>query len=218
MKLFFALLFILLLQFPSFAQNVFTRDISSCEFKSVTFSQVIQALQRKSQDVDNTKQGFNYVFTGQAQKLMNNKVTVSLTELSLFEALKYTSMLAKVKLKYDGNTVICMAPKEKFKEPVIRESYVRRTPKFLASIKLPLKELKEEELTINELVKIIKNKSKEADSAGKGVNILSLAGSSQLKQSISLKNVSVYAALRYAAIAAGVTMKIDRAAIVLGSK
>jgi hypothetical protein len=85
-------------------------------------------------------------------------------------------------------------------------------------MKLPLKELNEEEVTINELVKIIKKKSKEADTAGKGVNILSLAGSNQLKQSIFLKNVSVYAALRYVSIAAGVTMKIDRAAIVLGSK
>jgi hypothetical protein len=102
MKLFYALLLVLLLQFPSFAQNVFNRGIPACEFKRATFSQVIQALQRKSQDVDTAKQGFNYVFTGQAQKLMNNKVTVSLTELSLFEALKYTSMLAKVKLKYEG--------------------------------------------------------------------------------------------------------------------
>ena len=68
-----------------------------------------------------------------------------------------------------------IVPKEKFKEPVIKESFVRRDQRLLSSLKLSLKELKEEEVTITELVKIIRKKAKEADPTGKGINILSLA-------------------------------------------
>ena len=210
-------LLLLFFELNSFSQTFFRQEISQSDFRDITIHQAIQNLQRKSQDVDKLKQGFNYVFTAKASKLADKKLTLSLTQLPLYDAIKYTALTTKLQIKFERRTVIILAPGEKFKDPVIKEQFVKRDARLLAALRLPCKTLNVTKLSLQDTFKAIKAESVKSDKTGKGINILDISGS-KAKSILSLKNTSIYEALRYTAIAAGIPMKIDRSAIVFGKK
>ena len=210
-------LLLLFFELSSFSQTFFRQEISQSDFRDVTFHQALQNLQRKSQDVDKLKQGFNYVFTNKASKLANKKLTLSLTQLPLYDAIKYTALTLKLNVKFERKTVIILAPGEKIKDPVIKEKFVKRDPRLLSALRLQCKSVSANKLSLKDIFKTIKTESVKSDSTGKGINILDISGSGA-KPIMSLKNISVYEALRYTAIAANIPMKLDRSAVVFGKK
>ena len=209
------ILLILFVQNFTYSQSFFRQPVKATDFRDITLHQAMQSLQRKSQDADKLKQGFNYVFSAKASKHIDKKITLSLNEIPLFEAIKYTLMTLKMEAKFELKTVIILAPGEKYKSPVIQEKFVKRDPRLLSALKLRCKEIDAENLSFKEVLKLIKNQSVESDKNKKGINLLDISGASSKKLTLKLKNLSVYEALRYSSIAANVSMKIDRSAIVL---
>ena len=208
-------LLFLFFELSSFSQTFFRKEISQSDFRDVTFFQAIQNLQRKSQDVDKLKQGFNYVLTPKASKLAAKKLTLSLTQLPLHDAIKYTALSVKLEVKFERKTVIILTEGEKLKDPVIKEKFVKRDPRLLSSLRILCKTVSANQSSLRDVIKSVKVESIKSDPAKKGINILNISGSSA-KLTLSLNNTSVYEALRYTAIAAGISMKIDRSAIVFG--
>ena len=213
----FLILLLLYFELNTYSQTFFRQEISQSDFRDVTFLQAIQNLQRKSQDIDKQKLGFNYVFTAKAAKFADKKLTLSLTQLPLSEAIKYTALSAKLELKFERNTLIILAPGEKFKEAVIKEQFVRYDERLLNSLRLECKSVSSNMLDLKDVLQLIRDESVKSDKNGKSINILDISGSTA-KTLISLKNTSVYEALRYTAIAAGTAMKLDRSAIVFQKK
>ena len=140
-----------------------------------------------------------------------------MTQLPLSEAIKYTALSAKLELKFERNTLIILAPGEKFKEAVIKEQFVRYDERLLNSLRLECKSVSSNMLDLKDVLQLIRDESVKSDKNGKSINILDISGSTA-KTLISLKNTSVYEALRYTAIAAGTAMKLDRSAIVFQKK
>ncbi len=212
-----ALLLLLFFELNSFSQTFFRQEITQSDFRDVTIHQAIQNLQRKSQDVDKLKQGFNYVFTPKASKFADKKLTLSLTQLPLHDAIKYTALTLKLDVIFERKTVIITTSGEKLKNPVIKEQFVKRDPRLLNALRLQCKTVNSNKAELPDILKSIKEESKKSDKSGKGINLLDISGS-KAKPILSLKNTSVYEALRYTAIAAGISMKIDRSAVVFGKK
>ena len=206
---------LLIFELSSFSQTFFRTEISKSDFRDVTLMQAVQNLQRKSQDVDKLKEGFNYVFTPKAKKLIENKITLSLTPLPLFQAIKYTAMTLKMEVKFELRTVIFFAPGEKYRNPVLKEKFIKKDPRLLESLKLRCKETQANNTSIGEVLKSIKEQSRLSDKEGKGINILNISGDSSKTLTMSLKSLSAYDAIRYTCIAGNVTMKLDRSAVVL---
>lgn len=202
-------------ELSSFSQTFFRSEISKCDFRDITIEQAIQNLQRKSQDADKQKLGFNYVFTQKAQKLMNNKITLSLTQLPLFEAIKYTTLTLKMGVKFELRTVVIFAPGEKYKDPVLKEKFIKKDPRLLASLKLRCKDIQAAGTGLNDVLKTIKEQARESDKNIKGINVMNISGDASKKLTLSLKNLSVYEALRYTCIAGDIKMKLDRSAVVI---
>ena len=101
MYFWFSTFLLLLSSAQAFEQKYFHVEIPATEFNKVTVSQAIQTLQRKSMDIKGSAHGFNYVLTKKARRLLNKKISVSLTILPLFEAIKYTALVAHLQVKYE---------------------------------------------------------------------------------------------------------------------
>lgn len=209
--------FIFLFELSSYSQSFFRSEISKCDFRDITLEQAIQNLQRKSQDVDKQKLGFNYVFTQKAQKMINKKISLSLNQLPLFEAIKYTTLTLKMEVKFELRTVIIFAPGEKYQDPVIKEKFVKKDPRLLQSLKLRCQVIQANQVSLNDILRTIKDQAGKSDKNGKGVNVLNISGGAS-KITLNLKNLSAYEALRYTCIASGVKMKLDRSAVVIQKK
>lgn len=200
-------------ELSSFSQTFFRQEISESDFRDVTFLQALQNLQRKSQDIDKEKKGFNYVFSEKASKMAEKKLTLSLTQIPLYQAVNYTALTLKLEVVFERKTVVILAPGEKLKNPVTNDKYVKKDPGLLNALRLPCETLSADRIELSKVFDSIKEQSAKADKNGKNINLLNISGSSA-KPLLSLKNVSVYEALRYTAIAAGIKMKIDRSAVV----
>lgn len=204
-------------ELSSFSQTFFRQEISESDFRNVTFLQALQNLQRKSQDIDKLKQGFNFVFSEKASKMAEKRLTLSLTQIPLYQAVNYTALTLKLEVIFERKTVVILAPGEKLKNPVTNDKYVKKDPRLLNALRLHCETLSADRTELSEVFDSIKDQSAKADKNGKSINLLNISGS-PAKPLLSLKNVSVYEALRYTAIAAGIKMKIDRSAVVFEKK
>lgn len=211
---YFTLLLILTLNSGAFEKKHFSGSVSASEFKNVTLLQAVEALQRKSQDISGTN-GFNYVFSAKATTAVNKKVDVSLSELPLFEAIKYVAMMANLKVGYDQTTVIFLDAKEKFSDPILKDKYLKPNGQLLSVLKLKSGEHYFYEKTLKDAIKSVREESRKIDPSKKGLNILLINSKPKSKIYMKCQKVSYYSLLKYIALASGIKINLEPSAMII---
>jgi hypothetical protein len=210
--------FLLLSSVQAFEQKYFQVEIPATGFKEITVSQAIQALQRKSLDIKGSELGFNYVFTKKASSQLNQKISLNLTRLPLFEAIKYTALVAGLQVKYERGTVIFLAAKEKYKDPIIQDKLIKLKPQLLSTLRLKSGHYNFNDISLSQAIKKIQQQSREIDPLKKGVNVLIIKADSSAKINLDSQGLSFYSLLKYISLSSGVQMKLDSSAIILTNK
>ena len=77
------------------------------EFSSATLDEAIEFLRRKSQNLDPEKTGVNIILQGNA-KSATARLTLSLREVSIWDALNYCAQLAGLQLKESESAIILL--------------------------------------------------------------------------------------------------------------
>ena len=201
----------------AFEHKFFQSEIPATDFNNVTVSQAIQALQRKSKDIQGSKSGFNYVFSTKASKKLNQKISISLTVLPLDDAIKYTAMVSDLRIKFEAGTVLFMANGEKYKDPIVKDKFTRFSPQMLHALKLKIDDMNFEGTKLSEAGKTIQKSARAIDPQKKGVNLLIINANPKTKVTMNTQGLPIYSLLKYMAFSAGVTMKMERAAIIFTS-
>lgn len=81
--------------------------IPKLKLDNVSLSLALEAIQRKSKDIDPAKKGVNIVLQEKNEKILNRKITLDLDDIPVKDAIKYTILGSGLLLTYkdDGRTV-----------------------------------------------------------------------------------------------------------------
>ena len=206
-------------QIFAFENKHFQAEVPSSNFKGITLIQAVQSLHRKSQEIPGAgKEGFNYLFTEKAALAANNQISVSLTELPLFEALKYVSLLANLKIKFDRKCVIFSEKRENVSDPYLRDKFTKIKPAILKNLKTQSSPYSIDKIEVNEVLKKIQADSRKKDPEKKGLNLLIMGESQNSTVYLQCQGESFYSLLKYIAIASGMQIKFDNSALIFKKK
>jgi hypothetical protein len=189
--------------------------IPSLDFRNATFAESVQFLRAKARALDPTHPDLNIEIAPVAAG-HDAKITLSLKEISLAEALHYLAAKADLNVRY-GATAISLEPGpaaewKRLKMPASPES--ARLKEKALSIIIPKLEFREASLT--ESLDFIQAKSRSLDPDQRGVNIVNLdVPVADARFTLSLTKVPVYEALRYVAELAGGKLFVEPEALVL---
>ena len=147
------------------------------------------------------------------------RITMSLTDVPLSEALHYVAQLAGVEVGYTADAAVLRAPAVTLTPPatVPTGSPLRQKA---GSIIIP--SVKFAGATLNECVEFLRIKGRELDPAKQGLNILldaqGATQSANAQITLELKDVPLLEALRYVAELAGLDLAVEQSAITLKGK
>lgn len=206
-------------QLFAFQNKHFQAEISQSNFKNVTISQAIQSLHRKSQEIPGAgKDGFNYAFTPKAALSLNVKISLSLTQLPLFEALRYVSLQANLKVSFDRECVIFASQEETITDPYLRDRFTKIKPQMLKALKTKSSSYNLDQLKLSEVIRQVQKDARNLDPDKKGLNILLMSKGQDPNVTLSSKSSSFYSLLKYIALASNMQIKFDHSALLLTEK
>jgi hypothetical protein len=189
--------------------------IPSLDFRDATLAESVQFLRAKARALDPTHPDLNIEIAPVAAG-NDAKITLSLKEISLAEALHYVAAKAGLNVRYSA-TAISLEPGpaaewKRLKMPASPES-AKLKEKALAII-MPKLELRDASVT--EALDFIQAKARDLDPEKRGVNIVNLdLAAADARLTLSLTKVPVYEALRYVAELAGGKLLVEPEALVL---
>ena len=220
--------------------------IPRLDFRDATVAEAVEFLKKKSAELDTAepdpaKRGVNFVLNlGAAPEAAPQRLTLSLSNIPLLEALKYVTGLASLKFKVERSAVVIVPVGAKTKSsdaplvrgtPDAREMIARK----LNSIIIPRLEFRD--ATLREAIDFLKKKTADLDTAEpeparRGVSIVlrlpATAGATaepgvenppgqpvEKRITLSLKNVSLMEAFKYTAALAGCQVRIEPYALTI---
>jgi hypothetical protein len=176
-------------------------------FQNATIEEVVDYLRTK---------GVNIILNKSVED-ESPKVTLSLANVPLLEALRYSAELAQLQLTADDNAIVLQSWSF---TPASEESKasVGEVPKALVharTIVFPSIEFRDG--TVTEVVDFLRIKSQQLEPSKAGVNLVLKPDAAAVgaKISLTLKNASLADALKYVAALAGLELKADDSALVL---
>ncbi len=184
------------------------------EFVDATVTEAVTFLTAKSRALDPEKTGVNIVL--KLPEGDTTKLSLSLEDIPLSEALKYLTGLANLKIGTTPDAILL--------QPVEGQAALAEpaagTPeaallKRARSIVLPSVEFKD--ATVTECVDFLRAKSRDLDPQKKSVNILVMPSktSGDVKITLNLTNVSVVDVLNYVAELSGLKLEVNASAFAL---
>lgn len=184
------------------------------EFVDVTVKEAVDFFIAKSRALDPKKTGVNIVLKLPATD--TTKLSLSLEDVPLSEALKYLAGLANLKLVASPDAIL-LKPVEG--QAVLAEP-AAGTPeaallKRARSIVLPSVQFKD--VTVTECVDFLRAKSRDLDPQKKPVNIVMMPSktSGDVEITLNLTNVSVLEILHYVADLSGLKLEVNASAFAL---
>ena len=176
-------------------------------FQNATIEEVVDYLRTK---------GVNIILKKSAED-ESPKVTLSLANVPLLEALRYSAELAQLQLTADDNAIVLQSWSF---TPASKESKasVAEVPKALVHARtIVFPSLEFRDATVTEVADFLRIKSQQLDPSKAGVNLVLKpdAAVASAKITLSLKNVSLSDTLKYVAALAGLELKADDSALVL---
>jgi hypothetical protein len=189
--------------------------IPSLQFRDATLAESVQFLRAKARALDPAHPDLNIEIAPAADG-NDAKITLSLKQVSLAEALHYLAALAGLNVRF-GATAISVEPGpaaewKRLKMPASPES-AKLKEKALAMI---IPKLEFREAALMQALDFIQAKSRSLDPDQRGVNIVNLdLAAADARLTLSLTNVPVYEALRHVAELAGGKLFVEPEALVL---
>lgn len=211
--------------------------IPKLEFRDATVSEVVDCLRMRSgcePGTDPEKRDVNFVLNlSAAPESAPPRLTFSLSNIPLLEALKYMTSLANLKFKVERSAVVIVPVGTKTNSaPALPARGVPGTPEQFArekiarklnSIILPRIEFRD--ATLREAVDFLMKKSAdletaEPDLARRGLSVVlkapsTVGDSGEKRVTLSLKNVSLADAFKYTTELAGCQMRIEPYALTI---
>ncbi|MBK8092403.1 MAG: hypothetical protein IPK32_10625 [Verrucomicrobiaceae bacterium] len=170
-------------------------------FTNATLEEAIEFIRLKSRDLDSAttdaaQKGVNIILKESAQKT-TAKITLHLKDVPLGELLRYVTELSQTKFQMTPFAILITGISEPEVKPATATA---RAVPVAAKNEIILPQVEFQEATLDEAISFIRIKSRDADPAKQGVNILlKPGGGANAKITLSLKNVPVNEALRYIA-------------------
>lgn len=213
--------------------------IPHLDFRDATVAEAVDFLRMKSADLDTAepdpvKRGVNFILnlTGTSEA-PPSRLTLSLSNIPLLEALKYVTSLANLKFKVERNAVVILPVGVKVKSPAMllaggvpgtpEQSAREKIARKLNSIILP--KIAFRDATLREAVDFLKKKAAdldtaEPDPARRGLSVVlkapsTVGDSGEKRITLSLKNVSLADAFKYTAELAGCQVMIEPYALTI---
>lgn len=209
--------------------------IPRLEFRDATVTETVDCFRRMFTGFDepNPARGdMNFVLNLGAMPASElPRITVSLTDIPVLEALKYVTGLANLKFKVERSAVVIVPLDAKTKPasaPLVRAAPGERTIQGKVSGKLNsiiVPQLHFRDATLREAVDFLKKKTvdldtAEPDPARRGFSVVlklppTTGDSGEKRITLSLKNVPLMDAFKYTAELAGCEMAIDPYALTI---
>ena len=225
--------------------------IPRLDFRDATVAEAVEFLKKKSAELDTAepdpaKRGVNFVLNlGAAPEAAPQRLTLSLSNIPLLEALKYVTGLASLKFKVERSAVVIVPVGAKTKPaaaPLVQGAPDARTRILqekvthkLNAIIIPRLEFRD--ATLREAIDFLKKKTADLDTAEpeparRGVSVVlrlpATAGATaepgvenppgqpvEKRITLSLKNVSLMEAFKYTAALAGCQVRIEPYALTI---
>lgn len=195
--------------------------LPSLKFKETPLKDVVDYLKMKSRELDPARQGVN-VLARPGEKRLETPITLTLTNVTLGDALHAVADLAGMRMQVQAYAVIldvarptaaaAPAPAPAAAAPLLQGDEVKRAERII----LPFVEFRD--ATVEEAIEFFRTKSLAHDPDKKGVKIL-LRGDAKSapKLTLSLKDVPLMEALRYTAELAQLQLKAAPDGLVLAA-
>lgn len=218
--------------------------IPKLEMREATFDEALQLLRKKAVEFDPDKKGVKIVVKPGFVPNPDVRITVSLTNIPLIEAMKYVTGLADVGFVATADALMVQPasgpapgageapPRIPGLDPVplpppgaaaapqppkIETEVTAESPALKKANEIIIPNLEFREATLDEAIAFLRVKAKELDPDKTGINIVvKPGGNSDARITISLTNIPLIEALHYVAELAGLRMKAEKNAVVLG--
>ena len=210
--------------------------IPRLEFRDATVAEVVDCLRKRCECETETDpmRDVNFVLNlSAAPETAPQRITVSLSNIPLFEALKYVTSLANLKFKIERNAVVITSLDARTKPsnaPLVRgvpgtpeQSAREKLARKLSSIIAPRIEFRD--ATLREAVDFLRKKAADLDTTEpdltrRGMSVVlkapsTVADSGEKRITLSLRNVSLMDAFKYTAELAGCQMTIESYALTI---
>lgn len=182
------------------ATKLKTIILPSVAFTNATLEEAVEYLRIKSRDLDTAPgltKGVNILLRNGDKPAPT--ITLDLREVALGDVIRYVAELAGLEMRVEPFAIL-VAPK-------LTAKPIRANTDAASPIILPQVEFRD--ATLDEAITFIRIKSRDVDTAGKGVNILVKPGGVAGTISLSLKQVPVNEALRYVAELTGHKLTVE---------
>ena len=185
------------------------------DFRDATLREVVEFLVVKSKALDPAGKGVNVVL-GDEGKASDTKITLTLSNIPLSEALRYVASLAGLGLREDEFAIFIGRPQEAVAKPVAGVSGGGGK----ADTRWIFPKLDFRDATLREAVEFLIVKSKTLDASGTGANILirNAEKSGAAKITLSVADVPLSEVLRYVAALANCEVTREEFAFIIGPK
>lgn len=186
--------------------------IPKLDFRDASLAEGISFLRQKAVSLDPEHKGVNLVLNAPPGE--QPKITISLTNVPLSEAVKYVAKLAGLGVSADEGAIVigpAAAANVSAESKAATESAAAKKAKALILPKLEFREA-----TVREGVDYFNAKARTLDPEQVGVNIVLATGAgADTKVSLSLSDISIYDALSYVAKLANLDLAADDHALTL---
>ena len=184
-------------------------------FEEAGLTPIIDFLEGESRKHDPKGEGVNFVLHSSLAK----RVTLSLRNISLGGAVKYTAMLSGLQVRLDGDAIVLFSSKQG-ELPVQNLIDLPSEPAQIEVMREKLKriivqDISFEEANITQVVGFLSDESRKLDPKGEGVNIVAAACKGAKPITIALRNVALFDALMYITTLSDTQFRIDSDAIVI---
>ena len=187
--------------------------IPQMEFHNATLSDAVAFLQIRSRQLDPDKKGINIIIAPEAAKT-EAKITLSLKDIPLSEALRYVAELSGLAIGYEKDAVRLQlmkvqgevaAPTSPFPKP--------KNATTLNAERIIFPKVEFHESSLSDVVAFLRIKSLELDKEKKGVNLIitpeAARKAKETKITLSLTNIPLATILNYLSNLAGLTIQYD---------
>ncbi|TCO89415.1 beta-lactamase regulating signal transducer with metallopeptidase domain [Chthoniobacter flavus] len=211
--------------------------IPKIEFREATLNEALEFLRKKAMEFDPDKTGVK-ISVKPGVESNDMRITLSLSNVPLIEALKYVTDLAAVGLTVLPDALVIQPTNGDARgaggppppipgldaaptPPAVSESAkpeaLAESPTLNKATKIILPEIEFRDATLREAVDFLRMKARELDPDKTGINIVVKPGAgADVHITLSLTNIPLIEALHYVAGLAGLQMKAEKNAVVLG--
>ncbi len=200
------------------------------ELREATLAEAVDFLRQKAREFDEEKEGVNLILrlgspAGSPPSNLppeNARITMTLTNLPLIEAVHYVAGLANLQFVAEGNALVLVpsnmakpAP-EKMKGPAHVLVPPAGSAAYDKALKIIFPKIELRAATVAEAVDLLRQKAREFDEEKQGVKLILKPGpDANARLSLSLTNIPLSEAVRYVADLAGLEVRAEPDALVL---